>query len=290
VRDAVAAAAALRWAWWSDTSVFPDAEVRTCALVLERGGPAGPVARCTGPDFEPLAEVLAPGRWTELLAHGQGVPELPGPLAVDGTVGDHAGVTADFREQYYGLVGAVGDDVEGPPLVTSGVIDPGRCRWGERAVRFAGHRYAAPRVDVGALSPKLQRWAATRLVPKVLIASQTRVIEAVADPHGVWLPGVPVVTAATAEPWAVAAVLTSPVASVLLARHAAGTGLSARAVRVRAADVAALLWPAGPLEGAVTALRAGDVTGCGAAITRAYGLDPEGAGAPALRWWTAALP
>ena len=81
--------------------------------------------------------------------------------------------TADFRDQYYGLVGAVGDDVDGPPLITSGLIEPDECLWGRRPVRFAKQRFAAPRVDLASLSPQLQRWAAARLVPKILIANQT---------------------------------------------------------------------------------------------------------------------
>ena len=64
------------------------------------------------------------------------------------TLGDIATFTADFRDQYYGLVGAVSDDGDGPPLITSGLIEPGRVLVGRRQVRFAKQRFAAPRVDL----------------------------------------------------------------------------------------------------------------------------------------------
>ena len=71
-------------------------------------------------------------------------PPLP-PLATAGTLGDRARLTANFRDEYYGLVPAVGDDGAGPPLVTSGLIDPGRCRWGGATVTFARRRSSARR-------------------------------------------------------------------------------------------------------------------------------------------------
>ena len=57
------------------------------------------------------------------------VPPLP-PLGADGALGDRCRLTANFRDQYYGLVPAVVEDGAGPRLVTSGLIDPGRTTWG----------------------------------------------------------------------------------------------------------------------------------------------------------------
>ena len=121
----------------------------------------------------------------------------------------------------------------------------------------------------------MQRWSADLLVPKVLIANQTRVIEAVADPAGAWLPGVPVLTARPMradDVWPVAAVLTSPVASAWAWHRAAGTGLSADALRLGPRWLAELPWPRGSVDAAVEALQAGDIVGCGREITTAYGL------------------
>jgi hypothetical protein len=300
VRRLVAEQAALRWLWWSPTHVF-DAQVRTCAMVLEVGGdPAGVVPRAVGPTFASapclldarLADVDGWGAW---IAGDLGVPELA-RLRASGTLGQRAVLRANFRDEYYGLVGAVreqaGPDDAAPPLVTTGLVDPGRCRWGETPVRFAKQRFERPVVDRAALSPQMQRWAAAKLVPKVLIGTQTRVLEAVADPEGAWLPAVPLITAVpltTAvedDVWAVAAVLTSPVASAWTARRCAGTGLSAGAMRVSVHALADLPWPAGELGAAVAALRAGDVEACGAAVDAAYGVAPGSPEAAALLgWW-----
>lgn len=225
IREQVDDVAALRWMWWSDRHVF-DAKVRVWAGVWEVGGVPDEVRRCHGERFDPLSSMPMPSTWAGLLTGGS-PPEHYGP-----TLADIATFAADFRDQYYGLVGAVGDDVDGPPLVTSGLIDPGVCHWGTRPVRFAKQRYAAPRVAVERLSPALQRWAEHRLVPKLLIANQTRVIEAVHDVEGRWLPGVPVITCTTSQPDRVMDVLRSDQANEWVRHHAAGSGLGAGTVRL----------------------------------------------------------
>ena len=229
IRTAVDETAALRWMWWSPTRMF-DAHVRVWAGVWEVGDgqpPARrPVRRSFGPTFERLPAMPMPSTWSGLLT-GSSAATHDGPV-----LGDIATFTVDFRDQYYGLVGSVGDDETGPPLITSGLIEPGRCLWGERPVRFAKQRYAAPRVAVERLTPVLQRWAAARLVPKILIANQTKVIEAVHDPAGEWLPGVPVITCVTDQPEQVLAVLNSAAANEWVAQHAAGSGLSATSFRL----------------------------------------------------------
>ena len=238
IRADVQTKAAIVHAWWSQTAVF-DAAVHTCVLVLETGHDHGPVTRTYGRGFV-IREPVNPGdAWGRLLI------EAPAPLSGapqwDGSVlGDIAEFTADFRDQYYGLIGAVGDEVVGPPLITSGLIDPGICRWGERPVRFAKRTFAAPRVDLGSLSPKLQRWASQRLVPKILIANQTRLIEAVIDRHGAWLPSVPVITCTTQQLDRVWQVLSSPAATAWAHEQAAGSGLSPTSVRLTASLLAGI--------------------------------------------------
>jgi hypothetical protein len=129
-------------------------------------------------------------------------------------------------------------------------------------------------------------------VPKVLVANQTRIVEAVADPEGAWLPGVPVTTVTPHEPadvWAVSALLTSPVASVAAWQHGAGTGLSTRSVRVGPAVLGSVPWPAGDLGEAIDALRAGDVVECARLVVDAYGVIGDEAG-ELVTWWSALLP
>ena len=83
--------------------------------------------------------------WTRVVTDRLGVPALdPRAWQPHGTLGDRAELNANFRDEYYALVPAVGDDATGPPLVTSGLIDPGRCLWGQRPVRFAKRVVRAP--------------------------------------------------------------------------------------------------------------------------------------------------
>jgi hypothetical protein len=236
IRAAVAAQAAVVHVWWSPTPMF-DASVRTCAITFVRDAAAGPVARSFGPSFMPVEAVSAPetGSWAPLLGDVASVSNR-----AQGVLGDIATFAVDFRDQYYGLVEAVGDDVEGPPLVTSGLIEPGVCLWGQRPVRFAKRRFAAPRVHLASLSPKLQRWARVRLVPKILIANQTAVIEAVVDRQGEWLPSVPVITCTAPDLDQVMAALSAPAATEWVRHHAAGSGLSANSVRLTPALLASI--------------------------------------------------
>jgi hypothetical protein len=280
IRESVGRAASIELCWWADESVF-DASVRTCVLGLVTGRPAALVRRLYGADPRPIAPVATPtdgaaGSWSWLVADASGVPSLTIDTA-SGTLIDLATATADFRDQYYGLVGAVSDTASGPPLITSGLIDVGVCRWGERPTRFAKEPFDAPRVDLSALSPALQAWARTRLVPKVLVASQTKVIEAVADLRGEWLPSVPVISVIphnAADVGRISALLTSPVASAWLVHQRLGTGLSAQSIRVTAADLARLPLPTDTehWDLATASLAAGDVLACGRHMLAAYGL------------------
>ena len=272
VREQVDQLADLSWSWWEPRQRHFDAAVNVCAIGLQR----------------PSTGHTDRSAWTRIITDRLGVPALdPSSLLTNGTLGDRADLNANFRDEYYALVPAVSDDADGPPLVTSGLIDPGRCHWGERTVRFAKRDFEHPRVDLSLLTGRFQAWADRKLVPKVLVANQTSIIEAVADPAGVWLPGVPVTTATPtvdAAVWEIAAVLTSPIASIIAWQHGAGTGLSTTSVRVGPTSLAGTPWPIGSLEAAVARLRDGDLTECGEAVTRAYGVDPSECDAH-MSWW-----
>lgn len=266
------------WWWWEPGHHF-DAQVHVCLAGFEVGrvgcSPAGP----DGP------------LWNRVISERLGVPAVP-PLATDGVVGDRARAGANFRDEYYALVPAVDDGGDGPPLVTSGVIDPGVCRWGVEPVRFAGRRIDRPTVALDRLEGRFSAWAERLLVPKVLVAAQTRVIEAVADVDGGWIPGVPIVSVvpvAGVSPLTVAAVLTSPVATAVAWWERAGTGLSAGALRLSPSSIVALPWPAGDLTSAEAALVAGDVVGCGRAVLDAFAVAGDDAGR-LVEWWSGLLP
>jgi hypothetical protein len=71
--------------------------------------------------------------------------------------------------------------------------------------------------------------------------------------------------------------------------RAAGTGLSARALRLGPRWLAELPWPAGSVVPAVEALRDGDVAACGSAVSDAYGIGAA-EGSILQRWWHGHLP
>lgn len=279
VRRRIDTTAELAWWWWEPEQTVFEAKVNVCVLGWRT--PA----------------VLEPPPWTRVVTDRIGVPTVDlDRLDVAGTVGDRNLLNANFRDEYYALVPAVFDDTDGagaahPEFVTSGLIDPGRCWWGERSVRFAKRRFERPRVEVARLEGRFGAWAARKLVPKVMVANQTTVVEAVADPAGTALPGVPVTTAtphdgSVGKVWQTAAVLTSPIATAFAWQHGAGTGLSTRSVRVGPRSLAGIPWPAGDLDAAVAALRTGDIERCGSEVCRAYGL----ADAALLTWWSDRLP
>ena len=152
------------------------------------------VRRSFGPSFVPVdpAPPPATGSWASLLGRRRRRCRARAERPV---LGDIASFAVDFRDQYYGLVGAVGDDVDGPPLVTAGSIEPGCCLWGERPVRFAKQRFAAPRVAPGqpvAEAAALGRGAAGAEDPDRQPDRGHR--GGASTAQGEWLPSVPVIT------------------------------------------------------------------------------------------------
>ncbi len=285
IRSAALAGARLDSLWWAGELVF-EADVLTCIATFVRGEPQGPVRRFHGARLNPVGTVDGNGlaerpTWSHLVADVAGVP--PVALAGDATLGDLAEATADFRDQYYGLVPYVSDDIDGPPLVTAGLIDAGRSAWGERPARFARRTFAAPRVPLDRLPAGLRVWAETRLVPKVLVATQTPVIEAAVDETGEWLPSVPVITVtprSAGDLWRVGAVLTAPAASAWAAATYLGAALTASAIKLSASQLLTLPLPPRPWDPAAAALATGDVQACARRMDVAYGTD-------LYDWWHA---
>ncbi len=313
VRAALARLAPPTHVWWSGAHVFPGTAVYVTALALRRGPPVATLVRAHGLAFEPLPPLPLDGEalttaetWAPLVADALGAPPLT--LRTRGTLGDLATATADFRDEYYGLVPYVVDRAEAderafPRLVLTGHIDPARSWWGARPVRFGKRAWTAPRVDLAALERDggLAAWARARRVPKVLVATQTKVLEALADPDGAWLTTTPTLSVLPRDPvllWRVAAVLLGPPASAWALTHYGATALAAGAVKLSARQVEAIPLPVDPVawdEAAahVAAAHADpDPVGArarleaaAAAMVRAYGGD-EALGA----WWRARLP
>jgi len=273
VRHRLAVTAPPRAVWVDGHRSFA-AGVDTVAVVAAPGAPSDVLV---GSDRHPLPGSAS---WGALLAAARGVPAPPSPPAEGQSLASIASVTAGFRDQYYGLVDAVHDDPTGEiRLITSGLIDPLHNRWGSRPCRFAKRTLTHPAVDLDLVAPAVRSWVHDRLRPKVLVASQTRVLEAIVDPAGALVPSVPVVSV---EPNGsapslghVAALLTCPVATARLLHEAAGTALSATAIRVSARRLADLPLPVDrrAWDRAAAAVEVGDVDACGVAMLAAHGLE-----------------
>lgn len=239
-----------------------DAAVDTCALVLRPGAP-----------------VPGGSTWSSLLAVDVPAVELAGePL------GASCDVVAGFRQHYYGLRGHVSEGGDGLPLVTSGSIEPGA--WGGRTVRFDGQRFDDPRVSLDGVAEPVASWFRALLRPKVVVATQTRVVEAAADPLGEVVPSVPVISVVPHDParlWHVLAVLLSPPVSAWAIRSFGGAALSAGAVKLGCPQVREVPVPApsGAWDRAADLLaRGGCASEAGVLLCEAYGVGEE-----VHAWW-----
>jgi hypothetical protein len=153
---------------------FPGAAAYTCLVAL------GGDSTCLVSDNESTREAIwrqgaiSHSNWWRsvqtILGHFE---ELPPSEFVP--LGEHFEVTASMTAgEAYAIKRSVRDDSDGlvPKLVTTGLIDPFTCKWGQKQCRYLGSSYVRPRI-VGdeKLPPSLTarlRKAATR--PKLLVA------------------------------------------------------------------------------------------------------------------------
>ena len=255
---------------------------------------------------------LAGDSWGPLFARAHGLPSVnstAGPR-----LGEVATATAGFRDEFYALLDSSMDlGQSGPqllsraqasPLITVGMIDPGSHSWGLQARRFGGRKQLAPAADMDALArlqPRIAEWARARQVPKVLVATQTRIVEAVADPEGRLIPVTPTIsveprnTNHTQESvWHLtAALLSPPVSARALSAHL-GAGLSSGALRWSARSVLQVelpidetLWASGAglaqkLASCDQTDRAKSLAELGKVMCAAYEIDPTDA---VFGWW-----
>lgn len=272
VREAIDGQARVLDTWLDPGGTF-DAAVDTCAPVVVRSGPAA-------------------NDWSGALGDALGVPRVA--LRGDRVVGDVANVVAGFRDEYYGLVGHVHEGGAGPRLVTSGAIDPLHVR--AEAVRFARRRWTDPRVDPAGLDGRARLWVEQQRGPKLLVATQTRVLEVAVDPDGAYVAGVPAIVVrptSAVDLWHLAAAVQAPAVSAWLVRQAAGTGLGADACRPSAGLVARIplpvdtaAWSAAAEEARGLAAGRGSWEDFARLADAAHGVDDE-----AVRsWWLDRLP
>lgn len=291
--------------WVGDGSEF-DAAVRACALVIERGARgSGAVARFAGPDASASGaiggEVFAGETWAGVL-----VGDGPRVRVAGDAIETLALVTAGFRDEYYAAASLVREAAEVAAaqrcrVVTAGAIDLAACCWGERSMRIAKRAWDQPCVDAGELAAcgmRGARWLVERLRPKVLVATQTRVLEAVVDEEGYMLPMTPVLSIEPQDGedlWRLAAAMASPIVTALAVERYAGAALSASAIKVSARQLRAMPLPRDRRawdEGARLFERAQRDAGereatlgeMGRVMARAYGLDRREA-EEVCAWW-----
>ena len=241
-RDAgpVRAVGTIAGLWLAGEPAF-GADVRVCAVLLQDG--ARCVRRWTGLAVTPAGSVTL-DRGAPTWAHLRpGAP--PARTTTTRTIGDLATAAAGFRDEFYGLAAAAreADDCDGPPLITSGLIDPGRLLWGEKPARIAGRRYERPTVDLAALTPRLRSWVDARRTPKVMVATQTKQLEAAADPTGDAVPLTPVIAVHPhdlADLDRILATLHHPGTTAWAHRHYGGLGLNGDVVKLSASQVLAI--------------------------------------------------
>jgi len=307
VRARVHEDARLSALWVGRDRVF-DAAVQVCGIVLERGrGASGPVRRVVGAEFDPidaLEEQPGPMGWGSAAAATLDVPTVhlaPSPK----TVGDLATATAGFRDQFYGFVPYVADSPSKrvaknrAKLVTVGMIDVLSLRWGTRSFKFAKQDFVRPVVDLTALrenDPSLAKWADDRLRPKLMMATQTRVVELWVDADGSCIPATPVLSIEPHEPsdlesiWLLAAALSAPALSASLVAAKFGTAMSITALKLAARDVLAVPLPSQqrPWREAAELLRSNPAEFGEFAALMGAAYQSEGAGL--IDWWLDRVP
>jgi hypothetical protein len=331
VRDLVIERGELEELWLAGEQFF-GAAVHVCAPVIRRGSPdahsgepVAPTIVSTGIDRTVVAVIDGErfesiGSWGSAAAASVGVPLLD--LSDRPRLSEWAETTAGFRDEFYALVPFVSDSDPAAPIVaghpriiTSGLIEAARHSWGTKSTRIAGTRFNAPVLDVEAL----RSWCASdgiksrvgplidlRCRPKLLVATQTRIVEVVVDNDGSNWPAVPVLSVHLHAEfddddrrWLVAAALMAPPASAWAAERSGGTALTPTALKLSARQLADMPMPRDMeswVEGAEHLRAVGSATSAddsrvrllaaGRALTDAHRLEPTDADA-VLRWWAA---
>ena len=252
--------------WVPERPVF-EASVHVFAPVLHRRIRPGSGERprvaplCTDRPVGPPGTAPLRSSWAEAASTALGIPL--GPAVQPGTtrrLGELVTATSGFRGHHYGLAAACREAAEAPagaPVITVGQIGP--LHWDrDRPVRFGGRRWSRPVVDVEGLPEWLATWVRRQQRPKLLLATQSRVLEPLIDRTGVLVPSTPVIAvhAAADRLDAVAAVLLAPPVVAWAARRSLGSSLTPTAITLSARHVLEIPLPpeCGPWDEAAALL------------------------------------
>lgn len=299
VREAVIAAGSLTSVWVPGEQVFA-ASVDVCAVTVRVGPPTTSTTVVVGGRDGSVRlgqvereELSGAPTWSPVWAEAQGVPAVGTPSG--GVVADLASATAGFRDEYYGLIPHITDErpTDGRRLVTTAMIDPANDGWSVKPVRIGGTRHTAPWLDRAALAAvdvRVARWVDRLSVPKVLVATQTRVVEAVADPAGDTVPLTPVIAVVphdAADVLRLEAALLAPAATAWALHRFGGGAMSASGLKLAARQVLEIplpgdrdMWD----EGVAHLLEPYEWRQFGALMNRAWGLHGPEAD-HLVEWW-----
>ena len=249
IREKLNQEATLEGIWIGGPDIF-EAGVNVCAPLLSKGLRQSPVNIWTGTEITELQKQLNQGdNWSSAMAVAQGVPILK---LKGNRLEECASATAGFRDQFYGLAPHVCEFKNGmesvAPLITVGMIDPLRSRWGSDEFRYAGKSWLKPVVNLTSLladDKELYEWVQDRLKPKVLLATQTKVLEVLPDPEGKLIPSTPTISieCGPEEIWKITSVLSSAAISAYAFSRVAGSALSSDTIKLSAKQVNALPLP-----------------------------------------------
>jgi SAM-dependent methyltransferase len=164
---------------------FPGAAVFICLLIL------GPDPFCQiSTDPDPATAIFKPVRITSDNWWLALQPATSPPVGGE-TLGARFDVRASMiAADAYDLIPHLCDaeHAPGPKLVTTGLIEPNACLWGQRRCRYLKKDYQHPRLDC---SRPLTRSLAKRIVtarrPKILVAGLAKKIEAFLDLAGEYI-------------------------------------------------------------------------------------------------------
>lgn len=254
LRTMLSQQSAMQALWVSREAVF-DAGVRVCAPLVRVGSPPpNRISLWTGPNVD-SAGFTRPVSWASCAARALGAPKLPVQCwSPSLNLGSLATATAGFRDEYYGLVeacfelpeAAVDHGARSPDrLLTVGSVEPLASLWGIKPTRLGGHDWQRPVVDRSKLEPKVLRWVERQAQPKVVLATQSKVLEPVIDPDGSFVPVTPLIAVHAVEDdlALVAAVLLAPPVVAWAWERWFGSAMAVDALKLAAKQVLELPLP-----------------------------------------------
>ena len=305
IRLKLAEAANLEGIWIGGANIF-EAGVNVCAPLISIGFTQKPARIWKGPEIKELKQrLINKENWANALAITQDVPtvHLSGEK-----LGEVSAATAGFRDQFYGLAPHVCEhDINQTavaPLITVGMIDPLRNRWGTANFRYAGKFWSRPVVNLQSLNEtdqELYEWVQDRLRPKILLATQTKVLEVIPDLDGKLIPSTPVISIECdpQEIWKITAVLSSAAMSAYAFSTTAGSALSSNTIKLSAKQVIDLPLPSesrhltkaskhaeSAFNAETTEEKKEQILKMSEEINTAYGCDNE----ILQKWWIQRLP